>query len=247
MFEAVAWLPSWRRRKKERSAGTVSSSTKDKKRFIRKFDVAPHMGYMTAVIQQDPFYFFLPSLSCMWGWGHVQLSQHPWEHVSHLSQGGGRDDGIDLPQVCGRWPCVSYDKQPVFASYADFFFFPFFFFLWSGKYWNARKKFNKFRPRLRVCDLAPSVTNLRRVVLRGETWIHRSALPRNTPPSRPETDVSVQDGAFCRNSVAFLRAVQVSNTDILLGKSRGILKTLGTAGNSHSGQLLTSPHQRIHA
>lgn len=29
---------------------------------------------------------------------------------------------LKLPQVCGRWLCVSYDKQPGSASSADFLF-----------------------------------------------------------------------------------------------------------------------------
>lgn len=46
---------------KRKNSGTMSSSTKDKNGFNRKFNVAPHMGYMSAVIQQAT-YFFLNSL-----------------------------------------------------------------------------------------------------------------------------------------------------------------------------------------
>lgn len=103
-----------------KNSGTMSSSTKDKNGFNRKFNVAPHMGYMSAVIQQAT-YFFEQSPTCDAEdmCNHHSVSRNLYLICVGVMAGIG---DLKLPQVCGRWLCVSYDKQPGSASSADFLF-----------------------------------------------------------------------------------------------------------------------------
>lgn len=96
----------------------MSSSTKDKNRFDRKFNVAPHMGYMSVVIQQTTF-FLTKSPACEAGdmCNHHNVSMNLYLIWVGVVAGNG---DLKPPQVCGRWLCVSYDKQPGSASSAHF-------------------------------------------------------------------------------------------------------------------------------
>lgn len=108
---------------KRKNSGTMSSSTKDKNGFNRKFNVAPHMGYMSTVIQQATsfFIFFEQSPPCD---AEDMCNHHNVSRNLCLIWVGVVAGIGDLkpPQVCGRWLCVSYDKQPGSASSADFLF-----------------------------------------------------------------------------------------------------------------------------
>lgn len=103
-----------------KNSGTMSSSTKDKNGFNRKFNVAPHMGYMSAVIQQATYFFEQsPTYDAEDMCNHHSVSRNLYLICVGVVAGIG---DLKLPQVCGRWLCVSYDKQPGSASSADFLF-----------------------------------------------------------------------------------------------------------------------------
>lgn len=169
MFEAVALAAiesAKKKKKKRKNSGTMSSRTKDKKRFIRKFDVAPHMGYMSAVIQEatDFFFFFMSSVL-------FDMCKHPnvsgGMYVTYEDDEGGSSGGSGTATCWWQmaWCQLGQESRLGFlCRFSGFFFFPF-----LSDQVHSGKFSTKFCLRLQVCDLAPSVADLSWVLLLGET------------------------------------------------------------------------------
>ena len=117
----------------------MSSRTKDRNGFHRKFNVAPHMGYMSVLIRSRSLFFAQKQREPP-SWEAGDMCSHQKVCIDLCLIWGwvvaGRGD-LKPPQVCGRWLGVSYDRQPPHLPppLSTSLFPPFpTTSLWSGKY-----------------------------------------------------------------------------------------------------------------